>query len=842
MQNDSFQFWSLNINDLIHKLGTSDDGLNDKQVEAYFNSSDTNLLKHQKKSNSLFILLNQFKSPITIILIFACVLSFMLHDRTDAIIIFIIILISGFLGFWQENSAANAFEKLLASVQITSTVMRNKKQVELPLEYIIPGDIVILSAGDIVPADCIIINSKDLFVNEATLTGETFPVEKEANVLDADTPLNKRTNSVWMGTNIVSGNATVLVIKTGKATEFGQVSEKLKKTHEETEFEKGIAKFGYFLMEVTFLLVIAIFAINIYLSRPILDSFLFSLALAVGLTPQLLPVIISINLSYGAKKMAKMAVIVKRLSSIENLGSMNLLCSDKTGTLTTGILALHSISGINNDHSEKAALFTYLNAYYQTGFKNPIDQAIIADKKINVSDYKKYDEVPYDFVRKLLTVAVVNNNQHYMITKGALKNVMEVCSSAEISDGSIVAIETVKDKINDKFKDFSKKGIRTLGIAYKNLESSSSINKENENNMIFLGLIFLMDPLKPNISHTIKDMEKLGVQLKMITGDNKDVACAIGEQLGFHNQQIITGTEIGNMSNEALIHHVNKVKIFAEVEPNQKERIIHELKKSGNIVGYIGDGINDASALHTADVGISVDTAVDVAKEAADIVLLKNDLSVLIQGIKEGRKTFANTLKYIFIATSANFGNMFSMAGASLFLSFLPLLPKQILLINLLTDFPQTTISTDNVDEELVDQPRRWDIGFIRKFMVTFGLVSSIFDFLTFGVLLLLIPGMINQFRTGWFMESIISAVLMVLVIRTRKSIFKSVTSKYLIGATFLITFIAFIFPFTPLGSLFGFEPLKLPVIIAIIFIIFLYVLTAEFVKNRFYKKLNGRY
>ena len=726
----------------------------------------------------------------------------------------------------------------LAAVQIRAAVLRDGEEKEIPVEEIVPGDIIILNAGDIIPADCLILDSKNLFVSEATLTGETYPVEKIVGVLKAETPLAKRTNSLWMGTSVVSGSGKVLAVSTGKGTEFGKISEKLKLRPPETEFEKGISHFGHFLMEVTMLMVLAIFVINVYLQRPVLDSFLFSLALAVGLTPQLLPAIISVNLSHGAREMAQNKVIVKRLASIENLGSMNLLCSDKTGTLTEGKLQLHSFQDLKGDQNEKILLYASLNAYYQKGFENPIDKAIIVQNKLDLAQYEKLDEIPYDFIRKRLSILISKSGTNLMITKGALPNILDVCSLAEAESGKTVEISEVKEQIEQQFEEFSEKGLRTLGVAYREIGQQKTIKKEQETGMTFLGFLFFFDPPKPDIIKTIESMEQLGISLKIITGDNRFVAGSVSREVGLKNSRVLTGSELDKMSSEALMKQVNDNDVFAEVEPNQKERIILALKKSGNVVGYMGDGINDASALHAADVGISVDSAADVAKDAADIVLMEKSLDSLVEGVKGGRKTFANTLKYVFMATSANFGNMFSMAGASLFLPFLPLLPTQILLNNLLTDFPEMTIATDSVDRELVEKPRRWDIGFIRKFMMVFGLTSSVFDYLTFGVLLLILPGKIEQFRTGWFVESVISASMIVLVIRSRKPFFKSKPGKYLLAATLLVGVLTLCLPLTPFAAPFGFKPLPISVTLILGAIVGLYILTAEIIKKIFYKRV----
>jgi Mg2+-importing ATPase len=831
-------FWSISSTDMLKSLESEDKGLTGNEANKRLGIYGANRLKPQKRSSTLTLLVSQFKSPIILILLFATALSFFLHDPADALIILSIVLISGLLGFWQERGASNAVEKLLSIVQIKAAVLRDGNSIEIPIEEIVPGDVVILNAGDIIPGDSLIQNSKDLFIDESMLTGETFPVEKAAAILPAETQLGQRTNALWMGTHVVSGSANALIVQTGKNTEFGKVSERLKLRPLETEFERGIRQFGYFLMEVTLVLVIAIFVINVYLARPVLDSFLFSLALAVGLTPQLLPAIISINLSHGAKRMAQKKVIVKRLSSIENFGSMNIICSDKTGTLTEGIVQLKSALNIKGTSSDKVLLHAYLNAFYETGFTNPIDEAIRTYKKIDLSGYQKQDEIPYDFLRKRLSILVSHDNTNLMVTKGALSNIIDVCTTVETDDGSIVDISTVRDQIQKHFEEFSNKGFRTLGVAYKNMGTESRVSKDNEAAMTFSGFLVLFDPPKPNIIETVTNLKNLGVSLKVITGDNHLVAASVSQQIGLVDAKILTGTDLRQMSDSALINRVKEVTVFAEIEPNQKERIIIAFKKAGNVVGYIGDGINDASAIHAADVGISVDSAVDVAKDAADIVLLEKDLGVLVEGVREGRATFANTLKYVFMATSANFGNMFSMAGVSLILPFLPLLPKQILLTNLMTDFPEMTIATDSVDKEMIDYPRRWDIKAIRKFMITFGILSSVFDYLTFGVLLLILHASQVQFRTGWFLESVVSASLIVLVIRSRKPAFKSRPGKYLLIATLSVVAITLIMPFTPLAEIFGFCSMPVPFLLYIGVIILFYMLTAEIVKKIFYKKV----
>lgn len=833
----SADFSAALIADVLADLKTGLQGLTTTEAANRLRRFGANRLKPQRKSHALASLLAQFKSPIILILLGATLLSFLLRNPVDAVIILTIVGISGFMGFWQERGASNALEKLLALVQIKTTVLRDETAAEIHVEDVVPGDIVLLKAGDIVPGDCRLLEAKDIFADEGTLTGETFPVEKSLADVAAGTALAQRANTLWMGTYVVSGKGRAVVVHTGKDTEFGRISQRLQSKAPETDFERGIRSFGYLLSEVTLVLVVLIFAINVYFERPVLDSFLFSLALAVGLTPQLLPAIISVNLAQGAKKMAEKNVIVKRLASIENFGSMNILCSDKTGTLTEGTVRLKAAADIHGAQSDRVFLHAYLNAFFESGFTNPIDAAIRDHRTLNLAGYRKVDEIPYDFIRKRLSIVVEESDNRFMVTKGALANILAVCEFAE-DGGNVVPLQSVRAAIDAQFADFSNHGFRTLGIAYKKMPHESLIGKDDESQMTFLGFITLFDPPKEQIAETITSLRNLGVSLKVITGDNRLVAQSLCEKIGLSKTHIITGSEMHNIGEDALVARVKDTDIFAEIEPNQKERIILAIRKGGNVVGYIGDGINDAAALHAADVGISVDTAADVAKNAADIVLLEKTLNVLIAGVREGRTVFANTLKYVFMATSANFGNMFSMAGLSLFVPFLPLLPKQILLTNLLTDFPELTIATDRVDDEMIERPRRWNVKAIRKFMITFGLVSSIFDYITFGVLLLLLRAGEVEFRTGWFVESVVSASLIVLVIRSPKPFFRSPPGKYLLIATLTTVTATILLPFTPLASFFGFSPLSLKIYLYLGLIVIAYFAMAEAIKTVFYRRV----
>lgn len=836
-QADLSTFWALSADQLMTQLQTTDDGLTTIQADSTQKKVGLNQLQAHQKSSAVSLLFSQFKSPISIILLSAALLSFFLHDTTDAVIIFVITALSALLGFWQEKGASDAMQQLLALVTVKTTVWRDGQEMDLPVEQLVPGDVVSLRAGDLVPADSYLLASNELFVNEATLTGETYPVEKQPGILATYAPIAKRQNTLFMGSHIVSGSGRVVVVRTGVQTELGGIAQRINQTPAETDFERGTRQFGYLLMEITLLLVILIFAINVSLHKPVLTALLFSLAIAVGLTPQLLPAIISINLAKGARRMAQQQVIIKRLSAIENIGSMNVLCSDKTGTLTEGRVRVDCVMDGWGKPSVRTQLLATINAQLQQGFRNPIDEAILAfDTTIDVTDYSRLDEIPYDFIRKRLTILTEIDGQVLMITKGAVQNVLDVCEFVDQGNEPAIAMIEVKAQIEQTYQMLSSQGFRTLGLASKDIDGKLDINKSDESGMTFLGFITLLDPPKVGIQQTLTQLNGLGIQLKMITGDNALVASCVAEHIGIHCPDVLTGTALRQLSPEALRQKVVDTHVFAEVDPNQKEGIILALQKAGFVVGYMGDGINDASALHAADVGISVDSAVDVAKESADIVLLQQNLNVLIDGVREGRRTFVNTMKYIFMATSANFGNMFSMAGASLFLPFLPLLPTQILLTNLLTDLPEMAIGSDNVEREAVMLPARWDIHFIRRFMLTFGPLSSVFDYLSFILLFWVFHADERTFQTGWFVESVLSASIIVLVVRTRQVFYRTLPGRWLMIATGFVIVAVLALPSTPLAPMFGFRPLPVSMYGALLGIVGLYVVAAEVLKQWFYK------
>ena len=839
-------YWSLTPDQLFSTLDSSRDGLQAIDASQRLKQYGLNTIGTQQQMSPLGLLLRQFKSPLVLILIFAAIVSGIVKEWVDAIIVLAIVFSSTILGFVQEYAASNAVAKLRSQVTIKSNLLRGGQTKTLPSEQVVPGDIILLSAGSLVPADGIVLEANDFFVNQAVLTGETFPVEKKPATIPKNASLAERTNCVFMGTSASSGTARVLITQTGKSTVFGQVAERLRLRPPETEFERGIRQFGNLLTQIMLIMVLIVLGINIFLAKPFLDSLLFSLALAVGLTPELLPAIISITLSHGAQKMAKRGVIVRRLNSIENFGSMDILCTDKTGTLTEGVVRLDGALDTQGQPSMSVLRYAYLNAHNQNGLNNALDDAIQKASQtagLDISTEIKVGEIPYDFVRKCLSVVVANpQSERTLITKGALDKVLSGCINVKYGNDVRPLNAAKRIEIEKLYSEWSEKGFRVIGLAMKTIVGKQeTYSHSDENSLTFIGFMLFFDPPKVDVQQVILDLAKRGVQLKIITGDNQKVARHVAEAVGLPLLGVLTGSELNDMHDEALWHLAERTTLFAEVDPNQKERIILALKKTGHVVGYMGDGINDAPALHAADVSISVDTAVDVAKDAADFVLLKQDLAILRQGIDEGRSTFANTLKYILTTISANFGNMFSMAGASMLLPFLPLLAPQILLNNFLSDIPALTIASDNVDIEMVEKPRRWNTRFIRNYMVLFGLVSSIFDFLTFGTLLYLFRATPDEFRTGWFIESLLTELVIALVVRTRHLFFRSRPGRLLLLTTLIFIGITLVLPYLPFISVFGFVPLPAPLLLTMIGLTTLYIFATELTKRFFYTRLaNG--
>lgn len=836
-------YWTLAAEPLCDALHTSPEGLSHAEAARRLTEHGPNRLSDSEGLGPLKLLLSQFTNPLVVILLFAALLSAYLHEWLDAAIVIVIVIGSGGLGFIQEYRASVAVARLRHQIASRVLVLREGVSTSVPSEDVVPGDVLLLSAGSLVPADGVLLEAKDFFVSESVLTGETFPVEKTPGCATAQAGLAQRHNCVFMGTSVRSGTARALLVNTGATTAFGAIAHRLRRQSPPTEFEVGIRNFGYLLTQVMVALTLVVFAINVYLERPVVDALLFSVALAVGLSPELLPAIMTITLSHGARAMARNGVIVRRLAAIENLGSMDVLCTDKTGTLTAGVIHLDGVFDSECVSSLRVGQFAYLNAHFETGISNPLDEAIISNgipQGLDVAAWHKLDEIPYDFLRKRLSIVVADpNGVPQLLTKGAFASVLAVCDHVRAGE-RINALDSIhRAALETRFSAWSAQGFRVLGVASKMLSTQSSYHTSDEVNLCFEGFLLFFDPPKPGIERTLADLRKLGVTVKIITGDNRLVAVHVAQQVGMLAPVVITGAELDEMHDEALWQRATGTDLFAEVDPNQKERIILALKRNGHVVGYLGDGINDAPALHAADAGISVDQAVDVAKEAADFVLLRHDLDVLRSGIEFGRSTFANTLKYIYTTTSANFGNMISMALASLFLPFLPLLPKQILLNNFLSDLPAIGIATDNVDPEAVAKPHRWDMAAIRRFMLTFGLISSLFDGLTFGVLLYLTDGAPAHFRTGWFVESLLTELWVLLVVRTARPAYRSRPGPLLGYLTLLLTGVTLILPYMPIShTLFDFTPLPLNVLAAVLVITAVYLVCTELVKQRLFRSM----
>lgn len=839
--NGGVAYWAMPTDEYLAGLDTRKDGLSSEEARARMRAYGPNAIRSRSDTSAAVVFARQFRSPLVLILIFAALVSAVVGEGSEAVIIGIIVLASCSLSFTQEYGASRAMQALTARIARKALVLRDGKDVWLPVEEIVPGDIVRLSAGNLIPADGILLETRDLNVSEAALTGETFPTVKTVGLSPPGAPVGRRTNVAFTGTSVRSGTATMAVARTGGATEFASIAATIAHVAPETDFARGIRRFGYLMTEIMLVIVILVFFANLLLHRPAVDLLLFSLALAVGLTPELLPAIISVTLARGARTMAANGVIVRRLDAIENLGSMDILCTDKTGTLTEGVIHLDACLDASGADAPQVRLWALLNATLQTGMANPLDEAIAAGKGAHdeLGTYTKVDEIPYDFTRKRLSVVVrqPGRPEDMMICKGAVQSVVAACSFVLHAAVSVPLDAAQAALIDEKVRAWSAQGFRVLGLAVRHFASHDAYRREDEAGLAFAGFLLFLDPPKPGMAETLKALAGRGIGMKIITGDNRYVAAHLAEIIGLPHSRILTGADVSGLTKDALVRRVTQSDIFAEIDPNQKERIIAALRRHGHVVGYLGDGINDAPALHEADVGISVEGAVDVAREAADLILLERDLGVLLRGVDDGRKTFANTMKYISITTSANFGNMISMAFASLALPFLPLLASQILLNNFLSDVPSLAIATDNVDADQVRTPRRWDIAFVRRFMLTFGLVSSIFDFITFGFLLFLAGATAQIFQTGWFVESLITELAIVLVVRTRKAFWRSRPSPLLSWLTLIVGLFAIAIPSLPGADWFGFVALPLPLIAGLVAITLAYLAASEAAKHWFFSR-----
>jgi len=832
----------LTLATLFEQLDSSERGLTtveaDHRLEKFGPNEPTVVRRMAVIRQLLYFLAN----PLVIILLIASIVSAVLGEVIDSSIIVTMVLLSVAINFIQSYRSQHAVERLRAGVALTATVLRDGAWVELPRNKLVPGDMIQLIAGDLVPADARLIQAVDLHVQQAALTGESMPVEKVAQDLTMvlENPA-EASNMVFLGTSVVSGTATALIVLTGRATAFGDIAVRLATRPPETEFERGIRRFGLLIMRTVFFLVLFVFLATIVLHHGTynpLQSLLFAVSLAVGLTPEFLPMITTVTLAQGASHMAKQKVIVKNLESIQNFGSMDILCSDKTGTLTSGNMVLNQYLDPLGNPSDQVLFYAYLNSFHETGIKSPLDAAILQHKHLDIQAYRKLDEIPFDFERRRLSIVVETSGKAILITKGAPESILGVCTLSEVA-GQINSFDTeVRAHSETIFHDLSAQGFRMLAVAYSLVPAQEAYTKADEKDMVFMGFLTFYDPPREDANEMLKALRRDGVDMKIITGDNELVTRYVCEQVGLTTDRIVLGNELEHMSDTALTHIAEQTNVFARVSPAQKNRIILALKHRSHVVGFLGDGINDAPSLHAADVGISVATAVDVAKDAASIIMLEQGLQVMHNGIIEGRKAFGNVMKYLLMGTSSNFGNMFSMAGASLFLPFLPMLPMQILLNNFLYDLSQVTIPTDNVDSTYIIKPHRWDIKLIRDFMIYIGPVSSIFDFLTFFIMLQVFHASQELFHTGWFVESLATQTLVLFIIRTVGNPLRSRPSLPLTITTISIVCIGIILPFTPLAGPLGFTPLPALYFLFLAGMVVTYLILVEIVKRRLMGRL----
>ena len=832
---------TLPLQKLFEQLKCSEQGLTSEEAHKRLDKYGPNDTTGVKRSSGVVQFLRLFLNPLVAILLLAALVSAILGDQINASIIIAIVLLSNILNFVQTYHSQNAVEKLRAKVSPTATVLRDGTWIELPRRELVPGDLIRLAAGDLVPADARLVHSADLHVQQAALTGESLPVDKDADDLDSPTEsFAEAHNCVFLGTSVVSGTGTALIMATGRATAFGDIAVRLASWAPETEFERGIKSFSQLIAETVFFLVLFIVLVGVLGHHQPFETLLFAISLAVGLTPEFLPMITTVTLGRGALRMAKQKVIVKHLESIQNFGSIDTLCSDKTGTLTSGETKLEGHLDLSGKESERVLLFGYLNSTCETGIKSPLDEAILGYGSVDVSGYSKVGEIPFDFERRCLSVVVRDEGEILLIIKGAPESVLKWCSAYE-SDGERRPLDSASDEARAKYvkmyRDLSAQGYRVLAVAYRSLPKQEVYRKTDEQDLVLLGFLTFADPPKADVAQVLQALKNDGVQVKIVTGDNELVTHHVCEQVGLASTRIVLGSELEQMTDPALAQVVEEVNVFARVSPAQKNRIILALKSRRHVVGYIGDGINDAPSLHAADVGISVSTGVDVAKDAAAIILLEQSLQVLHNGILEGRKAFGNVIKYLLMGTSSNFGNMFSMAGAYVFLPFLPMLPTQILLNNFLYDLSQVTIPTDNVDASYIKKPQHWDIGLLRRFMIFIGPISSIFDFLTFFLLLRVFQAGDVLFHTGWFVESLATQTLVLFIIRTAGNPLRSRPSRPLAITTLTIVAIGILLPYTPLAGLLGFKPLPPLYFLFLAGMVMIYLLLVELVKRRLMRR-----
>ncbi len=834
------RFWDRPASELLAALNATAAGLTSDEATDRRRRYGPNSLVRESRFAGLAGFLRFFANPLVIVLLAAATVSLVLGDRVDGLIIIVIVLLSVCLNGAMEFGARSAVEAIRKQVATTATVTRDAKEHEVPLVELVPGDVIRLCAGDLVPADARMLTAKDLHVRESALTGESLPIEKTACDLPAGAHgIGDAANSVFLGTAVQSGMGTAVVVRTGRATAFGAIANRLAVRSPETAFGRGLRHFGLMITRVIMLLVLFVLLVNIVLHRPVLESFIFSVALAVGMTPEMMPMIITITLAQGARRMMKRRVLVKQLSAIEDFGSIDILCSDKTGTLTEGEIVLDRHVDIEGHDDDNVLRLVYLNSYFEAGIKSPLDAAILKHDRPLITEYTKVDEIPFDFIRKRLSVVVRHGDECLLVTKGDAESVFAVCATVRVGGVPVPFDPDVRAQAANTFRSLGDNGYRTLAVAVHTVAARDGYTVADEHDLTLVGFAAFLDPPKAGIATVLEALARNGVSVVIMTGDNQHVTAKVARDVGLRADRLFTGAQVDTMDDAALACQAEGGAIFARVSPEQKNRVILALKARGHAVGYIGDGINDAPSLHTADVGISVMNGVDVAKDAANIILLEKDLAVLNEGVMEGRRCFANIMKYIVMGTSSNFGNMVSMAAASLVLPFLPMLPTQILLNNLLYDASQLAIPGDTVDPALLRAPKHWEIGFIRQFMMIIGPISSLYDMLTFAVLLWVFHAATNAplFRTGWFVESLATQTLVVFVIRTAANPLRSRPSWRLLASVLAVVTIAVGLPYTNIGALLQFTPLPVAVLAAVAGLAGTYLLLVQAVKSWFYRR-----
>lgn len=864
---------SCNSDVFFKILQSNRNGLSQDEIISKKEKYGLNEITHEKAHSWYIQLFQAFLNPFIAVLIILAVISFVMDvmlakpgeaDYKTVVVVGVMVLLSSLLRFWQEFTSNHAADQLKSMVKTTATVIRQETgKKEVSITELVPGDIIFLSAGDMIPADCRVIQSKDLFVSQSMLTGESLPVEKkEFNVIDAEKKLPLELENIcFMGTNVVSGTATAIVVTTGNLTYFGSIGKAITGKRAETSFDKGISKVSWLLIRFMLVMVPLVFLINGITKGDWLEALLFSISVAVGLTPEMLPMIVTANLAKGAVNMSKRKVIVKRLNAIQNIGAMDVLCTDKTGTLTMDRIVLERHLNVLGNDDDEVLKWAYLNSFHQTGLKNLLDVAVLEHADVHnflkAEDlFKKIDEIPFDFQRRRMSVILEEENgRHLLICKGAVEEILNLCTHAfdpgldkqlHIENDKIVPMDNVMRKIIlSTSKKLNEQGLRVLLVAIKECDTRPlTYSVADECNMVLTGFIGFLDPAKPSARPAIEGLQKLGISIKVLTGDNEIVAKKICSDVGIPVQHILLGNAIEQLSDDELMLQLDKTSILAKLSPIQKSRIIKLLQAKGHTVGFMGDGINDAPALREADIGISVDTAVDIAKESADIILLEKDLMVLRKGVIYGRRTFGNIIKYIKMTASSNFGNMFSMLGASAFLPFLPMLPIQILVNNLLYDISQISIPWDSMDKEFLEKPQKWDASGISCFMLFIGPISSIFDYATFAILWFVFkansPEHQSLFQTGWFVESLLSQTLIIHMIRTRKIPFiQSWATAPVVALTSLIMAIGIFIPFSSFAGALKMQPLPLNYFPWLILILFSYCLLTQLIKNWFIKRFN---